>query len=120
MNRSHETVTGERVPGLEQVEYHIELLERELRTLSEWARGRAAELVAIVQDCEAELEEEWGGSASAKLSNAAYEARSLIRLLVRGQLGLVNPGDPRYRHVRSQLGKVDTYERRDAPWRSAA
>lgn len=114
---SPQTITGERAPDLDQVEYHLELLEREFRTFSEWARERGGELVAIVQDAEAELTEEWGGSAAARLSHAAFEGRELIRRIVRGQLALVHPDDPRFAYVERQRGKQDEYERADAPWR---
>lgn len=112
-------MTGERAPDLDQVEYHLELLERELRTLSKWAREHAGELLAIVQDAESELEEQWGGTAAMRLSRAAFGLRELIRFLVRAQLGLVNPDDPRFQYVESQRWKQDMYAREDAPWRIA-
>lgn len=114
---SPQTVTGERAPDLDQIEYHLELLEREFRNFTTWARERGGDLVAIVQDAEAQLEEEWGGTAAARLSHGAYEGRELIRRIIRGQLGLVHPDDPRFAYVESQRGKLDSYERDDAPWR---
>jgi len=117
---SRETVTGERAPDLDQIEHHLELLERELCTLSAWARARGGDLLASVQDAEAELESGWSHSARMRLSRSAWELRALIRLLVRAQLGLVNPDDPRYPYVSRQLAKEDLDERDDAPWRDAA
>jgi len=117
---SQATVTGERAPDLDQIEYHCELVERECRQLLAWARERAAVELAAVQDATVELEEGWSGRAAAILSKHAYELRAIVRTLVRGQLGLVNPGDERYAAVSRQLAKQDEYERDDAPWRAAA
>jgi len=121
MNQEPKPGPSERVPDLDQVDHHLELLARELCTLDAWARERAGDLLAVVQDCEAESENEWTASIQKmRRSRAAWELRALIRVLIRAQLGLVHPEDERYRYVSRQLAKQDRYERDDAPWRDAA